>query len=42
MRHVDFLVAVTSLSLWAFLFVTCMLGLVRARCSLPPQPLAGK
>ena len=42
MRHVDFLVAVTSLSLWAFLFVTCMLGLVRTRCCLPPQPLAGK
>jgi len=27
MRHVDSLVAATSLSLWAFLFVTCLLGL---------------
>ena len=40
MRHVDFLVAATSLSSSAFLFVICMLGLVRCRCSLPlpPQP----
>jgi hypothetical protein len=42
MRHVDLLVAATSLSLWAFLFITCVLGLVRCRCCcLPPQPWAG-
>ena len=38
MRHVDFLVAATSLSLWAFLFVTCMLGLAGCPCCLPSQP----
>jgi len=38
MRHVDFLVAAISLSLWAFLFVTCMLGSGRFRCRLRLQP----
>ena len=39
MRHVDFLVAATSLPLWAFLFVTCMLGLVHScRCLFLHSP----
>ena len=38
MRHVDFLLAATSLSLWAFLFVTCVLGYVSFCCHLRPQP----
>ena len=39
MRHVDFLITVASLSLWAFLLVACVLGYVRFCCHLRPQPV---
>ena len=39
MRHIDFLVAVTSLSIWAFFFVACVLGYVRFCCHLRPHPV---
>ena len=36
MRHVDLLVAITSLSLWAFLFVACLLVYARSCHCLRP------
>ena len=39
MRHVDFLVAVTSLSLWAFILVACVLGYVPLVAVFARSPL---